>query len=113
MGEESVSKLGSLLEKLELLPSATDSTAAASENCPICMLPPTYPVRLEACGHVFCFLCIKGVCLRAPSCPMCRADISGDLAYKGVSEKQLLTPFQVKQEAKDTSEVHWYYEGEY
>ena len=110
--EDSVSKLGSLLEKLDIQPTATDSPAISAE-CPICMLAPTYPVRLDVCGHVFCFLCIKGVCLRSPSCPMCRADISGDLAYKGVSEEQLLTPLPVKQETKDTSQVHWYYEGQY
>ena len=114
--EKSLSELGSLLEKLEIQPPTTESPAAANSNsgeCPVCMLPPTYPVRLEACGHVFCFLCIKGVCLRAPSCPMCRAEIPRDLAYNGVSEEQLLTPLQVKQETKSTNEVHWYYEGEF
>lgn len=43
----------------------------ASPDCPVCLLPSTYPVRLP-CSHVFCFLCAKGSGSR---CALCRADV--------------------------------------
>jgi Ring finger domain len=46
----------------------------AAEECPICYEPITKRVKI-ACGHEFCFACLKHMQARKQhTCPMCRAD---------------------------------------
>ena len=116
--DKEIEKLTARLEKFNLTPSKQkeDSQKPDSvEDCPVCILPLKYPVQLHPCGHVFCFLCIKGVCLRSGSCPLCRADISRDLAYRGITDKELLSAAGTdlrEKAAPPESQVYWYYEGE-
>ena len=114
--EESLQNLNSLLDNLTIESDEKDKTtkypnSANSLQCPICIQAPNYPVKLDPCGHIFCFLCIKGVCLRASRCPMCRTQISRDIAFNGISENQLLTPVVAKEVPKQPTDVFWYYEG--
>ncbi len=43
--------------------------------CSICLEQFVQPVKLP-CGHVFCFLCVKGSSFRRRLCPLCRRPIS-------------------------------------
>lgn len=58
-----------LLQKIEEVEHQPD--------CPVCLQPCHYPVKLP-CGHIFCFLCIKGVALRSRRCALCRQTITAD-----------------------------------
>ena len=81
-------------------------------DCPVCLQSCTLPVKLT-CGHVFCFLCIKGVAFRSRRCALCRHDV--DLKYFDNPE---VLHFETKkcdegQEelSEDTDSYQWYYEG--
>ena len=43
-------------------------------ECPICRSTAVHPVQTP-CGHIFCFLCIKGVLARDSRCCMCREEV--------------------------------------
>ncbi|VDP23952.1 unnamed protein product [Echinostoma caproni] len=49
--------------------------AVADTDCSICLQRYVHPVELP-CGHIFCFLCIKGCALHRRRCPMCRGRFS-------------------------------------
>lgn len=82
-------------------------------DCPVCLQPCSYPVKLT-CGHIFCFLCIKGVVFRSKRCALCRRDV--DLSY---FENPVVVHFSGKplreaarDESADTNDKYqWYYEG--
>ncbi|CAH8486402.1 unnamed protein product [Schistosoma turkestanicum] len=46
-----------------------------SLECSICLQNFVHPAQLP-CGHVFCFLCIKGCAFHRRKCPMCRSRFS-------------------------------------
>lgn len=91
----------------------TKVEAESIPDCPVCLQTCSYPVKL-ACGHIFCFLCIKGVVFRSKRCAMCRQDV--DLNY---FESPVVVKFSdktamegVEEETVDTSDKYqWYYEG--
>ncbi|KAM3180933.1 hypothetical protein ACTXT7_015336 [Hymenolepis weldensis] len=56
-----------------------------SNDCPICLQPLLQPVEIP-CGHIFCYLCLKGSAFHRRKCPLCRGD-------------------------RLPSELVWYYEG--
>lgn len=88
-------------------------------DCPVCLQSCFYPVKLP-CGHIFCFLCIKGVVLRSKRCALCRHSLSVDYlenptlikvveeVYK--DEKALKSKVKTCDE-NDADEFVWYYEG--
>ncbi|THD20701.1 E3 ubiquitin-protein ligase [Fasciola hepatica] len=49
--------------------------ALSDSDCGICLQRYVHPVELP-CGHIFCFLCIKGCALHRRRCPMCRGRFS-------------------------------------
>ena len=53
-------------------PSST--SPKASLDCAVCLNNCLHPAKLD-CGHIFCFLCIKGVAVQSKRCPMCRREI--------------------------------------
>ncbi|CAH8838754.1 unnamed protein product [Trichobilharzia szidati] len=46
-----------------------------SLECSICLQNFIHPAQLP-CGHIFCFLCIKGCAFHRLKCPMCRSRFS-------------------------------------
>ncbi|VDP54174.1 unnamed protein product [Schistosoma margrebowiei] len=46
-----------------------------SLECSICLQNLVHPAQLP-CGHIFCFLCIKGCAFHRRKCPMCRSRFS-------------------------------------
>ncbi|CAH8494568.1 unnamed protein product [Heterobilharzia americana] len=44
-------------------------------ECSICLQNFIHPAQLP-CGHIFCFLCIKGCAFHRRKCPMCRSRFS-------------------------------------
>ena len=81
-------------------------------DCPVCLQACTLPVKL-VCGHIFCFLCIKGVAFRSRRCALCRQDV--DLKYFDNPE---IVHFETKTSeegfeelSEDTERYQWYYEG--
>ncbi|XP_063698431.1 E3 ubiquitin-protein ligase rnf146 [Culicoides brevitarsis] len=76
-----------------------------SEECSICLQSYIQPAKLP-CGHVFCFLCIKGISDKSPRCALCRQEISPEF----LENPNLLETAQQKTETDDPRFV-WYYEG--
>lgn len=82
-------------------------------DCPVCLQTSTYPVKLP-CGHIFCFLCIKGVALRSRKCAICRQAIAADFLDKPTLVKVSIKPELVaEQSSQEETEIEyvWYYEG--
>lgn len=80
-----------------------DETGNESIECPVCLGPAVFPVRIP-CGHVFCFLCVKGAARQANRCPMCRQLIPVDFDKNpDVLERQ-------ESEMLDDG-YQWFYEG--
>uniref|UniRef100_A0A336LVY8 E3 ubiquitin-protein ligase n=1 Tax=Culicoides sonorensis TaxID=179676 RepID=A0A336LVY8_CULSO len=76
-----------------------------NDECSICLQTFNQPAKLP-CGHVFCFLCIKGISERSPRCALCRKDISLEFLR---NPKMIETPmFDV---ISDDQGFVWYYEG--
>lgn len=100
------------LAEVELLDEET-RIEADCQDCPVCLQTCSYPVRLK-CGHIFCFLCIKGVVFRSKRCALCRQDV--DLAY---FENPVVVEFSQKTQTEEVVEeptdadgrYQWYYEG--
>ncbi|KAF1761053.1 hypothetical protein GCK72_009307 [Caenorhabditis remanei] len=49
--------------------------AVIEAECPVCSSQMIAPTAIPACGHKFCFTCLKGVCMNGMGCPMCRGPI--------------------------------------
>lgn len=49
-------------------------------ECPICQCKMIVPTTIPACGHKFCFICLKGVYMNdMGGCPMCRGPIDSNI----------------------------------
>lgn len=89
----------------------TDNAASIDVNkqdileCPVCLQSCIQPVRLP-CGHIFCFLCIKGTAVLSKRCAMCRKDIP----VQFLRNPQLLSDAEDKT-AEAESRYIWYYQG--
>ncbi|XP_035905101.1 E3 ubiquitin-protein ligase rnf146 isoform X1 [Anopheles stephensi] len=98
-------------EEIPKKPEATSSAADSKLECPVCLQTCVHPVRLP-CGHIFCFLCVKGVAFKNLRCAMCRCDIP--LTY--LDHPQLVNGVEEIVRAatatvSDGNEYRWYYEG--
>ncbi|XP_011555304.2 E3 ubiquitin-protein ligase rnf146 [Plutella xylostella] len=88
--------------------SDAQCSAALEKDCAVCLQKCHHPTQLP-CGHIFCFLCVKGVAIQSRKCAMCRAAIPPDyLDHPVLLEK--LTQSNTYQE-NGTDEHQWYYEG--
>lgn len=79
-------------------------------DCPVCLMPYLYPTVLP-CGHMFCYLCIKGIVRSSSSdvipasCPMCRSNIPRNITMKPT----LYEPLK-KASENDANEYKWFYQ---
>ena len=75
-------------------------------ECPICCSPLVHPVKTP-CGHIFCFLCIKGVLARDNRCCMCRKQVPPDFLDR---PSLLATPqLETAEGGAGEGQYHWYY----
>ncbi|CAB3259904.1 unnamed protein product [Arctia plantaginis] len=51
-----------------------NETLKSDSDCAVCLQKCNHPTKLP-CGHVFCFLCVKGIAFQSRKCAMCRAEI--------------------------------------
>ncbi|XP_055307307.1 E3 ubiquitin-protein ligase rnf146-like isoform X2 [Sitodiplosis mosellana] len=76
-------------------------------ECPVCLQLCVHPSKLP-CGHIFCFLCVKG--LKNRRCAMCRAEFSSEF----LDHPQLLLPISTTPTLTSSSEQNkyqWFYKG--
>ncbi|XP_058449886.1 E3 ubiquitin-protein ligase rnf146 [Malaya genurostris] len=87
----------------------TDTEIAIKLECPVCLQTCIHPARLP-CGHIFCFLCVKGVAFKNRRCAMCRRDIpTSYLEHPHLVNG--LVEVEKAAKASDGTEYQWYYEG--
>ncbi|XP_017107783.2 E3 ubiquitin-protein ligase rnf146 isoform X1 [Drosophila bipectinata] len=87
-------------------PTPGEDTAAPLE-CPICLQTCIHPARLP-CGHIFCFLCVKGVAYKNRRCAMCRREIPAEF----LDHPQLVNGIEDICATRATEDGYqWYYEG--
>ncbi|XP_028165640.1 E3 ubiquitin-protein ligase rnf146 isoform X1 [Ostrinia furnacalis] len=78
------------------------------QDCAVCLQKCHHPTQLP-CGHIFCFLCVKGVAIQNKNCAMCRAQIPADyLDHPVLLEKNSQ---QQSADENESVENQWYYEG--
>nr|CAD7569117.1 unnamed protein product [Timema californicum] len=85
----------------------TSTTRPSIPECAICLQMCVHPAQLP-CGHIFCFLCVKGVANQSKKCAMCRQEIPTDYLEK----PQLLEQSNVEKVAGEFDDGYqWFYEG--
>ncbi|XP_046993105.1 E3 ubiquitin-protein ligase rnf146 [Schistocerca americana] len=76
-------------------------------ECAVCLQTCIHPAQLP-CGHIFCFLCVKGVANQSRKCAMCRQEIPPDYLEK----PQLVEVSGLEKEAVSFDDGYqWFYEG--
>ncbi|RZC39032.1 E3 ubiquitin-protein ligase rnf146 [Asbolus verrucosus] len=76
-------------------------------ECAVCLQTCVHPAQLP-CGHIFCFLCVKGIANQSKKCAMCRQEIPRDF----IEQPNLLErpPLTETCEGFDGG-YQWFYEG--
>ncbi|EGT30531.1 hypothetical protein CAEBREN_03786 [Caenorhabditis brenneri] len=73
-----------------------------SENlCNICLAEPTIPTRIDLCGHVFCFVCLKSNYNMGLECPTCRGRIPSHLVEESTVRCDLNLHMECPEEYKN------------
>ncbi|XP_037088495.1 E3 ubiquitin-protein ligase rnf146-like [Pollicipes pollicipes] len=86
-------------------PSASE--ASPQHDCGICLEKCLHPVKLP-CGHVFCFLCVKGAAKVSQRCAYCRAEVSD----RYLNNPRLLDESELERSLDTSSQQHhWLYRG--
>lgn len=76
-------------------------------ECAICLQKCIHPARLP-CGHIFCYLCVKGIANQSKRCAMCRQEIPADF----VEKPELVLDPECEHDASPAEESYrWFYEG--
>uniref|UniRef100_T1JPD1 E3 ubiquitin-protein ligase n=1 Tax=Strigamia maritima TaxID=126957 RepID=T1JPD1_STRMM len=82
----------------------TSTPVKETLECAVCLQPCVHPVQLY-CGHIFCYLCVKGVANQSKRCAMCRQEIPPDFLNK----PQLIEAENAGTAFEDGCQ--WFYEG--
>lgn len=73
----------------------------------MCLQPCVHPAQLP-CGHIFCFLCVKGFANQNKKCAMCRQEIPRDF----IDQPNLLQrPVSMDNAQGFDGGYQWFYEG--
>uniref|UniRef100_A0A1E1X3S9 E3 ubiquitin-protein ligase n=1 Tax=Amblyomma aureolatum TaxID=187763 RepID=A0A1E1X3S9_9ACAR len=83
-----------------------EEPAAPKLECAICLQKCIHPAKLP-CGHIFCFLCVKGIANQSKRCAMCRQEIPADFTEK----PELIPDPESEQESPTEESYRWFYEG--
>lgn len=76
-------------------------------ECAVCLQNCVHPAQLP-CGHIFCFLCVKGIANQSKKCAMCRQEIPRDF----VEQPHLLERSVEQHESEGVDGGYqWFYEG--
>ena len=75
-------------------------------DCAICLQQCLHPVQLP-CGHIFCFLCVKGTASRSQRCALCRRDIPPGYVFN----PHLLCEADLASTSAFEDGYQWFYEG--
>ncbi|GAB6029856.1 hypothetical protein CHUAL_005565 [Chamberlinius hualienensis] len=75
-------------------------------ECPVCLQNCVHPVRLP-CGHIFCFLCIKGATNLSKRCALCRKELPVDY----LDNPDLVELSKTLCDIAFEDGQQWYYEG--
>lgn len=84
-----------------------ENIGSSIPECAVCLQTCVHPAQLP-CGHIFCFLCVKGVANQSKKCAMCRQEIPTDYFEKPVLVAQDNTD---KDSAGFDGGYQWFYEG--
>ncbi|CAH0546255.1 unnamed protein product [Brassicogethes aeneus] len=74
-------------------------------ECAVCLQPCIHPAQLP-CGHIFCFLCVKGFANQSKKCAMCRQEIPRDFI-----EQPHLLHAATEESTEFDGGYQWFYEG--
>jgi E3 ubiquitin-protein ligase RNF146 len=85
------------------------STENDDTLCGICLETFDYPCQLP-CGHIYCFLCIKGWIQKINACAICRRDIPHDL-IKNPNITNVKAKLSIEKQPENDGEYVWYYGG--
>ena len=79
-----------------------------SNKCPVCYQPFSYPAKLP-CGHVFCYLCVKGFASsrNGRRCALCRTALPADY----VKKPDIVAACDDGDDENGDDVGCWYYEG--
>lgn len=77
-----------------------------SLECAVCLQTCIHPAQLP-CGHIFCFLCVKGIANQSKKCAMCRQEIPRDF----IEHPNLLQAPQTESVEGFDGGYQWFYEG--
>ncbi|CAB3251614.1 unnamed protein product [Arctia plantaginis] len=85
-----------------------NETLKSDSDCAVCLQKCNHPTKLP-CGHVFCFLCVKGIAFQSRKCAMCRAEIPQNYLDNPILLESLSTGGV---NTNDTEDIYqWFYEG--
>lgn len=91
----------------EICSRGTSIEGAPIPECAVCLQTCVHPAQLP-CGHIFCYLCVKGVANQSKRCAMCRQEIPSDFLEK----PQLLEQNISEKESQGFDDGYqWFYEG--
>ncbi|CAN8001927.1 unnamed protein product, partial [Ixodes hexagonus] len=83
-----------------------DGSPLSKLECAICLQKCIHPAKLP-CGHVFCYLCVKGIANQSKKCAMCRQEIPADFMDK----PELLPESDTEADEVSVNGYQWFYEG--
>lgn len=95
-----------MAEKSFLKVFAENTTDVENIDCAICLQSCVHPTVLP-CGHIFCYLCVKGLGQTARMCAMCRQQFPVSI----LENPRLLRPLEESSESGFEDGYQWYYEG--